>query len=62
MTQASNLHPWRKSRHSAGDGNCIEVALGTHLVCLRDSKNPEGGRLAVGPEAFRSFLRGVKAD
>ncbi|WP_367139147.1 DUF397 domain-containing protein [Saccharothrix sp. HUAS TT1] len=53
---------WRKSSYSGNDANCVEVALRTTVVGLRDSKNPEGGRLLVGSKAFRSFLRAVKAD
>ncbi|MFD1146344.1 DUF397 domain-containing protein [Saccharothrix hoggarensis] len=53
---------WRKSSYSGNDANCVEVAVRTTVVGLRDSKNPEGGRLLIGSGAFRSFLRTVKAD
>ncbi|MEV8440243.1 DUF397 domain-containing protein [Actinosynnema sp. NPDC051121] len=50
------------SSYSGNDSNCVGVALRTTVVGLRDSKNPEGGRLLIGSRAFRSFLKVVKAD
>jgi hypothetical protein len=35
---------WRKSSYSADEGNCVELA---YTGAIRDSKNPEGGRLEV---------------
>lgn len=53
---------WRKSRHSANAGNCIEVAGDlAGVVMVRDSKNPGGLALIVGPEAWRRFAGAVKA-
>ncbi|WP_158847448.1 DUF397 domain-containing protein [Saccharothrix deserti] len=47
---------WRKSSYSTAGQECVEVAYGERTVGLRDSKNPEGDRLAVSPRAWRSFL------
>ncbi|WP_149185054.1 DUF397 domain-containing protein [Streptomyces sp. TRM49041] len=49
---------WFKSSHSSsGDGNdCIEVAMSPVAVHVRDSKNVDGARLAVSPEAFTAFV------
>jgi hypothetical protein len=50
---------WTKSSYSAGNNNdCVEVAAtpGTDTVLVRDSKNPEGPRLALTPAAWTSFL------
>jgi hypothetical protein len=47
---------WRKSSFSADTVNCVEVAPGDLAAGLRDSKNPEGGHLALTPMGFRSFL------
>lgn len=48
---------WRKSSHSAGSNSaCVEVAPGDGLVGVRDSKDPEGGHLAVSGRAWRAFL------
>jgi hypothetical protein len=43
---------WRKSSHSAADGNCVEVR--SDLRALRDSKSP----IAVLPVS-RGALRGL---
>ncbi|OXM71704.1 DUF397 domain-containing protein [Amycolatopsis vastitatis] len=49
---------WRKSSYSGGNnGNCVEVALNTELVGVRDSKAPASGELAVPAEAWATFLR-----
>jgi hypothetical protein len=52
---------WRKSTYSA-DSNCVEVALGTNAVGLRDSKCPGGGEFSVSTDAFRAFVRSLKHD
>ena len=40
---------WRKSSYSgANGGNCVEVADGPGSVLVRDSKDPDGPRLAFG--------------
>ncbi|MFF2617310.1 DUF397 domain-containing protein [Kitasatospora sp. NPDC058046] len=53
---------WRKSTHSNGQGNCIEVADGiVGVVPVRDSKDPHGPALVFAPEAWRSFVAGVRA-
>ncbi|MEU8304637.1 DUF397 domain-containing protein [Actinomadura sp. NPDC048955] len=53
---------WRKSSHSGGatDEACVELAALPEGVGVRDSKDPEGGRLTVGGEAFESLLRRIK--
>ncbi|MFF8260493.1 DUF397 domain-containing protein [Streptomyces virginiae] len=48
---------WVKSSYSASDSNeCIEVAHTPGTVLVRDSKRPEGARLAVGPDAWNGFV------
>ncbi|MGW5371387.1 DUF397 domain-containing protein [Streptomyces sp. NPDC004009] len=48
---------WRKSSHSSGSGdNCVEVAPTPAVVHVRDSKDREGGRLALSPFAWARFL------
>ncbi|GAA4203648.1 DUF397 domain-containing protein [Actinocatenispora rupis] len=52
---------WRKSIRSNGTGgNCVEVATGTRVVGVRDSKDRDGGTLVVGPAAFAAFTDAVK--
>jgi Domain of unknown function (DUF397) len=54
---------WRKSSHSGGSGNCVEVAGNLPgAVGVRDSKDPCGPTLIVGPHAWRAFTTMVKSD
>ena len=39
--------PWRKSSHSTGGNDCVEIAQAGTSCLVRDSKNPDGVRLAV---------------
>ncbi|GAA1153532.1 DUF397 domain-containing protein [Streptomyces hebeiensis] len=49
---------WFKSSYSDGtNGNsCIEVATTPGTVHVRDSKNVEGPRLALAPNAWAGFV------
>lgn len=51
---------WRKSRHSGGGNNCVEVADLTAAVGVRDSKNPDAGHLTVGRADLAAFFARVK--
>ena len=53
---------WRKSSYSGGlnDDACVEVARIGRSVGVRDSKNPEVGRLEVAPVGFAGLLARVK--
>lgn len=53
---------WRKTSHSgANGGGCVEVAsAGTAAVAVRDSKNPDGPKLAFTPSAWQSFTGQVR--
>ncbi len=50
-------HAWRKSSRSGSAINCVEVALTSENVAVRDSKTPEDGHLTVTHDQWRSFLR-----
>ena len=50
-------HVWRKSSRSGSAINCVEVALTSDNVAVRDSKNPDDGHLTVTRSQWRSFLR-----
>ncbi|QLJ05441.1 DUF397 domain-containing protein [Streptomyces sp. NEAU-sy36] len=54
------LH-WFKSSHSdSSNGNdCVEIATVPATVHVRDSKKPDGPRLAVTPEAWSEFVRAL---
>jgi hypothetical protein len=53
--------PWRKSRHSNGQAECVEVAqTRPGVIAVRDSKDPDGPRLAFGRDQWRAFAAQVK--
>ncbi|WP_242883549.1 DUF397 domain-containing protein [Actinomadura litoris] len=54
---------WRKSSRSGGQGgDCVEIADATSAILVRDSKDPNGPRLALAPTIWRAFAQHVKAD
>ncbi|SCK40879.1 DUF397 domain-containing protein [Streptomyces sp. WMMB 322] len=54
---------WRKSSYSSGgDGDCVEMAACAESVHVRDSKIPEGPRLALTPAAWRGFVSYASRD
>lgn len=59
----SSIGPeWFKSSYSGGEGdNCVEVAVTSRAVHVRDSKDREGGRLSVTPAAWADFVAFAKA-
>ena len=52
--------PWRTSSRSTGGQDCIEVAQAPASCLVRDSKNPNGIRLAVSRQAWTAFTGRVK--
>lgn len=54
---------WRTSSYSgSGGGQCTEVAAVPGTVLVRDSRDPDGPRLAFGVQAWRVFAARVKAQ
>lgn len=52
---------WRKSSHSAHDGNCVEVApLPGSRVAVRDSKNPRSSPAIVSSQDWSVFIDKIK--
>ncbi|MEW2356202.1 DUF397 domain-containing protein [Spirillospora sp. NPDC029432] len=53
---------WRKSSYSGGanDATCVELAGLLDAVGVRDSKDPDGGRLALSAPAFEVLVRQIK--
>ena len=61
MTNPSTEHgrplEWFKSSYSTADGpECVEVALTTGTIHVRDSKHIHGPRLAFAPHQWTAFL------
>ncbi|AOS65970.1 DUF397 domain-containing protein [Actinoalloteichus hymeniacidonis] len=59
---AASFTNWRKSQRSLSQGHCVEVGRLPELVGIRDSKNPDGGTLAVTRSTFGTLLASIKAD
>ncbi len=59
------MQVWRKSSHSAGTSNCVEIAWRQGAddinVVVRDSKFPGQRPLVFTPGEWAVFLRRVKA-
>jgi len=51
---------WRKSSRSSNVANCVEVAITTGTVAVRDSKHPVGCVLAVPPHAWTAFTAALR--
>ncbi|MEU7383796.1 DUF397 domain-containing protein [Streptomyces sp. NPDC042207] len=48
---------WIKSSYSTAEGpDCVEVAAVPEHILVRDSKNPDGPRLALPPATWAAFL------
>jgi hypothetical protein len=53
---------WRTSSYSGNNGgDCVEAGNAAHLIAVRDSKAPDGPRLAFGREAWEAFAASLKA-
>jgi hypothetical protein len=51
---------WRKSSYSGSNGGqCVEMAV-SGRVLVRDSKNPDSGRLGFSAQAWREFAARIK--
>lgn len=51
---------WRKSSYSgSGNGGCVEVALASETVGVRDSKHASGPKLTFPPTAWQTFTHTV---
>lgn len=53
---------WRKSSHSGGGNDCVEIACVDAGTAVRDSKNPDGPRLSFGAADWSAFLGRAATD
>ncbi|WP_329519814.1 DUF397 domain-containing protein [Spirillospora sp. NBC_01491] len=55
---------WRKSSHSSDPdmGMCVEVAALDGARAIRDSKDPDGPRIAVSTISWRALIGAIKSD
>jgi Domain of unknown function (DUF397) len=52
---------WRKSTYSSTQGGeCVEVAMTGSRILVRDSKDPDGAKLAFTTSEWAAFLAGVR--
>ncbi|MFC6884586.1 MULTISPECIES: DUF397 domain-containing protein [Actinomadura] len=59
------LPVWRKSSRSGTSGDqsdCVEVARVVRNIGVRDSKDPDGPRLALSPAAWQALVEHLKHD
>lgn len=53
---------WRKASHSGSNGgDCIEATRLGPLVGVRDSKHPDGPKLAFTPREWTTFTSDIKS-
>jgi len=53
---------WRKSSHSAQQGDCVEVGAGIQEILVRDSKNSEGPRLTFSRREWTALVGKIKGE
>jgi hypothetical protein len=49
---------WQTSSHSDSGGQCVSVHR--NRTAIRDSKNPDGPRIAVSPAAIAELIEWIK--
>lgn len=53
---------WRKASYSSTNGgNCVQVGTTACAVAVRDSKDPDGPKLAFAPDSWQAFTNSVKS-
>jgi len=54
---------WRKASYSSSNGGaCVEIGTAARAVAVRDSKEPDGPRLAFTPGSWQAFIRSIKQE
>lgn len=57
-----STHQWRKSTYSGDSSNCLEIATTPATILVRDSKDPNGPRLALRPATWTRFAAYAASD
>jgi hypothetical protein len=57
---APNRVRWRKSGHSTGQTDCVELAQASGAYMVRDSKNPGAARLTFAADIWQRFTGEIK--
>jgi len=52
---------FHKSSRSESNGHCVETLVCSCGVLVRDSKDPRGPVLSIGPDDWRAFTAAIKA-
>ncbi|TDQ55315.1 DUF397 domain-containing protein [Actinorugispora endophytica] len=58
----SSVPTFRKSSHSAGASECVEVADLPDGAAVRDTRNREAGHIEFGGTEWRALVEAVKRD
>ncbi|MFE0023864.1 DUF397 domain-containing protein [Amycolatopsis sp. NPDC059021] len=58
-TELSRAH-WRKSSHSGGGNDCVEIAFVGGDAAVRDSKDPEGGAFRLPASGWQGLLAALR--
>lgn len=54
---------WRKASRSGHEGgDCVEVAKAVQMIAVRDSKDPDGPKLAFAASDWRVFTDCIKGN
>lgn len=51
---------WRKSSYSGPHGECVELALDGEVVCVRDSKDPDGPVIRIARNCQLGFVAEIR--
>ncbi|WUH99116.1 DUF397 domain-containing protein [Spirillospora sp. NBC_00431] len=51
---------FRKSSYSEGANGCVEAAALGPMRLVRDTKNPQGGHLTLGQDAWAALMLQIK--
>jgi Domain of unknown function (DUF397) len=51
---------WRKSSHSGGGNDCVELVVARIGAAVRDSKSPDAGHIEFAGTGWNAFMGAVK--